>query len=284
MSKFLMRGGPAVFVLLAAILAWPLSARAQEGFDEHTVMVGGMERSYVVHMPANMSNPAPVVLVFHGGGGRPQAISRRTGMNDVADQNGFVVVYPLGSEAPSGRGGTWNVGGGMSQSSSNDVAFVQALLADLERHVPIDRSRIYATGISMGGVFAYRLACEMSSTFAAVAPVEATMVESGCHPQSPVAIMHFHGTDDERIPLNGGHGRAAAAGRVWPSPMAGLARWSRLDGCSGQQSADADGCTSYSQCRAPVELCVVNGGGHTWPEGASERIWQFFSAHPKQTG
>jgi polyhydroxybutyrate depolymerase len=278
------RVGPAAFALFATLLTWPFGARSQEALQERSVVVGGTQRSYTVHVPANMASRAPVVLVFHGGGGRPEAIARRTGMNDVADQNGFVVVYPAGAEAPSGRGGTWNIGGSSSPSSANDVAFVQAILADLGRSVPIDQSRIFATGISMGGVFSYRLACEMSSTFAAIAPVAATMVESSCRPQSPVAVLHIHGTDDERIPINGGRGSMTATNRAWPAPMTGLTQWSRLDGCAAQPSSNTDGCTTYSQCRATVEYCVVNGGSHTWPAGATERIWQFFAAHPKQAG
>ena len=202
-------------------------------------------------------------------------------MNALADQYGFIAVYPAGSERASGRGGTWNIGGASSPSSANDVAFVQALLSDLERAAPIDHARIYATGVSMGGVFSYRLACEMSNTFAAIAPVSATMVEPSCHPSSPVAVLHIHGTDDNRIPLNGGQGEMTASGRTWPAPQAGLTAWSHLDGCGGPPTQAADGCTTYGQCRAPVEFCVIPGATHGWPEGSSQRIWEFFAAHPK---
>lgn len=253
---------------------------------ERTVAVDGVERSYVVHVPPRPTQPAPVVFVFHGGGGRPVAIARRTGMDDVADREGFVAVYPAGTERASGRGGTWNVGGSISPSSSDDVAFVQAILRDVERTVPVDRSRIYAAGLSMGGVFSYRLACEMSDTFAAIAPVAATMVEPSCHPDSPVAVLHIHGADDDRIPLNGGRGAMTAANRSWPAPEQGLSSWSRFDGCSAEQPTRSDegpaSCTTYGQCRAAVEYCVIAGEGHGWPEGATAQIWAFFAAHPKQ--
>ena len=275
----------AAAVWAVASLFSPLCAQAQEAAPgERTVAVGGSERSYVVHMPSRASGPAPVVLIFHGGGGRPDAIASRTGMNDLADQNGFIADYPAGVGRGDGRGGTWNIGGASSPSSANDVAFVQALLRDLERTTPIDHARIYATGVSMGGIFAYRLACEMSNTFAAVAPVAATMVEPSCHPRSAVAVLHIHGTDDDRIPLNGGRGDMTAANRSWPAPQEGVSLWSRLDACGGPPSKGADGCTTYGQCKASVEYCVVSGGGHGWPDGSSQRIWEFFATHPKGAG
>lgn len=275
-----------VGALLAAFLAWWASpARSQEMAPyDRTVAVDGVERSYIVHIPPSAARPAPVVLLFHGGGGRPEAIERKTGMNNVADQHGFIVVYPAGAPRASGRRSTWNVGGPESANSADDVAFVQAILRDLERTTPIDRARIYATGMSMGGVFSYRLACELSDTFAAIAPVAATMVEPSCRPRNPVAVLHIHGTDDDRIPLNGGRGEMTAGGRSWPAPQEGLSFWSRFDSCGGQPTRSTDGsasCTTYGQCRGAVEYCVIDGGGHAWPEGASERIWAFFAAHPK---
>lgn len=268
-----------------ALSVWPPQAQ-EAALGERKIAVNGVERSYLIHVPPNATRPAPVVFVFHGGGGRPDAIARRTGMDDVADHQGFVTVYPAGSGRASGRGGTWNVGGPASPSSQDDVAFVQAILRDLEQTLTVDRSRIYASGLSMGGVFSYRLACEMSGTFAAIAPVAATMVEPSCHPDSPVAVLHIHGTDDDRIPLKGGRGTMTAADRSWPAPEQGVSSWSRFDGCSAEQPARTnDGpatCTTYGQCRATVEFCMISGEGHRWPDGAAEHIWAFFAAHPKQ--
>lgn len=281
-KSLLARACTAATTWILGSLISPWSSEAQTPtFGEQTVTVGGIERSYLVHIPAHATTPAPVVLVFHGGGGRPQAIANRTGMNELADQYGFIAVYPAGADRANGRGGSWNIGGPSSPSSADDVAFVGAILGNLERTAPIDHARIYATGMSMGGVFSYRLACEMSNTFAAIAPVSATMVEPSCHPRSPVAVLHIHGTDDNRIPLNGGRGELTAANRSWPAPQAGVSLWSRFDDCDGQPSRAADGCTTYGQCKASVEFCVIPGGGHDWPQGTSARIWEFFAAHPK---
>ena len=206
--------------------------------SEHAVTIGGRQRTYYVHLPQNVAHPAPLVIMFHGGNGRPRGIARKTGWNALADQNGFIVVYPEGSPTRSGRGGTWNVGDGvgMSATSADDMAYVRAIIADVRRNAQVDPARIYAAGHSMGGVFSYRLACEMSGTFAAIGVVSSTMVEKGCTPTSPVAVLHIHGSADDRIPLAGGHGAETAQDRSWPRPQAGVTTWARLDACAPQPS------------------------------------------------
>ena len=251
---------------------------------EHVVSVDGAQRPYYIHVPQNVGHPAPVVFVFHGGGGRPQGIARKSNMDEVADQNGFVVVYPEGSDSPSGRGGTWNIGSTQTVSGANDVAYVEAILKDVAANVQIDPSRIYAAGHSMGGIFAYRLACRMSGTFAAIAPVSATMVEPSCKPASPVAVLHIQGSADNRIPLRGGRGQMTRGGRDWPAPQKGVTAWSRFDACESTPSRKTEGiatCETYAGCKASVEMCVLSGEGHPWPQDAAPKIWAFFAAHPK---
>jgi polyhydroxybutyrate depolymerase len=287
---------------LAVPLAVTAPAIAQSWqVEQRAVRVGAEERTYLLHVPPGVARPASVVMVFHGGGGRADAIMQATRFNDIADQNRFIVVYPQG--IGRWRGGTWNIASPDSPSSADDTGFVRAILADLEHSFPIDRRRIYATGESMGGVFSYRLACEMSDVFAAVAPVAATMVEPRCVPRSPVAVLHVHGSADENIPLGGGAGSMTARGRSWPPMQGGIRQWAAIDGCTPEPKPRQDGpettCYSYPGCRAAVEYCVVNGGGHAWPGGvphpwqqrfgiyvsqtfpASARIWAFFATHPK---
>ncbi len=257
----------------------PVKAQ-DDGSDQRSVMVGGTERSFIVHRPANLPHPAPLVFLFHGAGGHPAGIERRTGMDEVADRNGFIVVYPGGTARPNARGGTWDIGGAYSPNSADDVGFVKAILHDLDRDGSLDHRRVYAAGFSMGGIFTYRLACEMSDTFAAIAPVSATMVQPDCHPGSPVAVLHIHGSSDDRIPLNGGRGAmTAAAGRRWPAPQDGITLWSHFDACAAQSTRSDDKCMSYSQCRANVSFCVVPGGGHDWPRDAAAQIWAFFASN-----
>jgi polyhydroxybutyrate depolymerase len=293
----------ALVLSIMGMVAALVAARAQDlDAETGTVVAGGMQRTYLIHVPPAVARPAPLVLVFHGGGGAPAGMMRSVGMNDVADRNHFIVVYPAG--VGRARGGTWDIGTPDSRSQADDVGFVQAILQEVGQRYPIDPRRIYATGESMGGVFSYRLACEMSETFAAVAPVAASMDYPGCRPRSPVAVFDVHGTADDVIPLNGGLVPLTPMGRTWPPVEQGISFWTRADGCPGASTTRSDGpettCRIFQSCRAPVEACLVTNGGHAWPGSpplrwqqrygvyvsqtfpTSERVWAFFAANPKR--
>lgn len=113
----------------------------------------------------------------------------------------------------------------------DDVKFTLALLDDLPKVVTADSKRVYATGISNGGILCYRLASELSDRVAAIAPVSGTMGMASCHPQRPVSVMHFHGTDDRFVPFNGGKGIRSLAASDFYSVEHSIQAWVRADGC-----------------------------------------------------
>ena len=129
-----------------------------------TLELGGRERSYLVHVPPKYDpkQPTPVVLAFHGGMTNAAIMALASGLNEKADKAGFIVVYPNGT----GKGNlllVWNSGGfekSFAEKLPDDVAFVGAILDDLARRVNVDPKRVYATGISNGGMMCYRLAAE----------------------------------------------------------------------------------------------------------------------------
>ncbi|MCH2547746.1 MAG: alpha/beta hydrolase-fold protein, partial [Alphaproteobacteria bacterium] len=133
------------------------------------------ERSYYLFAPKGDAKTAlPLVLVLHGGGGSPQNIANVTGFSELAAKEKFLVGYPAGT----GRISTWNAGkccGYAERLNVDDVGFIEKLIADVKTRRNVDASRIYVTGISNGGMMAYRLACEMGEVFAAFAPVAAAM-------------------------------------------------------------------------------------------------------------
>lgn len=276
----------------------------EQGDSRHEMHYGGRTRTYRVHVPPHLpvDTPVPLVLAFHGRLGTGAAEEKLTGLDAVADREGFVVVYP------DGVGRSWNAGHGVGRAERlgvDDVGFVGALLDTLGRQLPIDRRRVYATGMSNGAIFVHRLACELSTRIAAVASVAGAMAAGEaerCHTARPVSVLMIHGTGDRYVPWNGGTTRGG--GRVESVP-ATLHAWLARDACPAAapprvllSRGDAR-CVTYGPCAAAttVALCTISGGGHTWPGGiqqlpramvgptsrdldASSLIWRFFAAHP----
>ena len=252
--------------------------------SERKLTVDGAERSYLLHIPSGLDSlqPVPIVLAFHGAGAEPSAMDLMTGFNDIAEEAGFIVVYP------EGLGLTWNAGtccGYAMQKNVDDIAFVRQMLDDLQKTVQVDVKRIYATGFSNGGGFAYRLACEMPDTFAAVAPVAGAMLYSPCQPQGLVSLITVHGLADATVPYEGG-------GELEVPPVEQvMTTWAKFDGCAASPQTEKKEKifvhTVYPSCESgtAVERYAMESGGHAWPSKyvwpASEAIWEFFAAHPK---
>jgi polyhydroxybutyrate depolymerase len=257
----------------------------QPSDTERNVMVNDLERSYLLHVPPGVDgvHPVPVVFAFHGLGSQPGDLQITTGLNEIADSNGFLMVYPKGLQS------SWNGGEGCcgyaETANIDEAAFVRQMLSDLGASFSVDSRRIYALGFSNGAVLAYRLACEMSDTFAGVAPVAGNLQLSPCEPQEPVSIIHMHGLRDEDVPYQGG-------GPLSLLPIEQLiSEWARLDGCPDTPQVDESTKfvkhISYSACKAgsAVELYAIEIGYHVWPSDpvlpGSQIIWDFFAAHPK---
>ena len=219
-----------LLIALSAVAAEPL----KPGDHSRTVTVGKLERTYLVHVPPKYdgAKAMPVVLVFHGGGSNPEQMEKYCGLDAKADEAGFIAVYPAGSGHLSFL--TWNAGnccGYAERNNVDDVAFVRALLDDLIAADRIDEKRIYATGMSNGGIFCYRLADEMSDRIAAIAPVSGTMGSATCQPKRPVPIIHFHGTADEFVAFGGGGGPKSISKTDFFSVDHTMKQWTKADGC-----------------------------------------------------
>jgi polyhydroxybutyrate depolymerase len=303
-------------IMLAVLALARTSAGAETlGPGNHRVEIqyGGLARSYIVHAPPQPSsaNALPVILNFHGAGSNAEQEERYSGMDATADRDGFVAVYPNGT----GRGTralTWNAGGCCAYAERNkidDVGFTRALLDDLASRVHIDRTRVYATGISNGGMMAFRLGVEASDRIAAVAPVEGALMVETSGPGRPMPLMLFNSVDDRYVPYEGRFGRLGRAAHVTPFPPVDeeIARWRKFDGCPakvqvGRTLKGAPGtpdagnsATRYewASCGdgSRIVLWKLAGSGHVWPGtlhavswlgrgtqviNANEQMWQFF--------
>jgi polyhydroxybutyrate depolymerase len=282
-------------------------AALQPGTFTRTLSVNSSARSYRLHLPPgfNAQTPLPLVLVFHGGGGNAENAASMTGFDAQADRAGFAVVYPNGSGRQDDKLLTWNAGtccGYAVDHQVDDVGFIRALLADLATSLTLDNQRIFATGISNGGMFSYRLACELSDQLAAVAPVSGTLNYAACAPAEPVSILHIHGTADEHVPYEGGYGSKSLVNVDFASVASSLNFWISFNRCPATSLQTQIGAVAhdvYAPCaqNTTVELDTIPGGKHAWPGGqagwlggdepsndldATTVIWEFFAAHPKK--
>jgi polyhydroxybutyrate depolymerase len=286
---------PAGFALLALSCAKMKPPRLPEivsaefqyfGTTQHRLRVDALDRDYMMYVPPeyDAGQAVPVVLVFHGAGADPHLMAEITGWNDLADAHGFVVVYPFGKGGRSDRL-TWNVvqsGTYATAHQIDDLAFVMALLDDVKRMIQVDEQRVYATGMSQGGMLCYRIACDpvLSGKVAAIATVAAVMPidPDECHATRPVPLISFHGTGDahsryaggiaEKAPRNDRIARAGAAESVnyWIQ-KAGLP----AEPAFRETQGDADK-LRYGPDTNNLEVIfwTIRDGGHTWPGGAEK--------------
>jgi polyhydroxybutyrate depolymerase len=219
--------------------------------------------------------------------------------NLVADEHGFIVVYPAGTGfGPK----SWEMAGSETPSRMPDVIFISELIDKLDVSYNIDKTRIYADGMSNGGGMAFVLSCTLSDRIAAVGMVSAGLYPewSWCTDHRPVPVIAFHGTADPICPYNGG--RTKFGDDIFPSVPSFMANWARRNRCGPNpiESAVAADVTrlQYTDCAddASVVLYTVKGEGHQWPGGkpivakwlvgpysrssdATRQMWAFFREH-----
>ena len=276
------------------------------GTQLRCLRVDGRARTYLVHAPATLrtDTPAPMVMVLHGHGGTASKAMRMSRMNAKADEAGFLAVYPNGTSWANTPWRSWNAGsccGYGKAKGMDDVTFLRKVIEDLERTFPIDEARIYVTGVSNGGMMAYRAACELSEYLAAIAPVAGALGVAACQPSQPVSVIIFHGTEDRYVPYAGGRSSVTMDNRVDP-PVAATAKfWAEQDHCAAGTQQQVQGRVVHAwfpDCAqgSAVELYTIQGGGHAWPGGrrawpfgdrptrelsATDIMWEFFASHPK---
>jgi len=274
--------------------------QAPSGRSTHTLEHDGVARTYLLYVPASPPRgPVPLVVALHGGFGTGASALRQGGWEAAADRHGFVVV------APDGLTRSWNAGfccGPAMRNDVDDVGFVLAVLDDVEATLRIDPRRVYATGMSNGAMMAYRLGCEASERFAAIAPVAGTVVVPSCSPTVPVALLHIHGLTDRNVPFDGGLPTKTFQPDppTYPPVRDGVETFVRADGCRAEPEVttrDVVTTERWRGCddRTAVKLITIADGGHSWPGGtrmaalldppsdaldATTVIWRFFAAHP----
>lgn len=296
-----------ILVLLAAAMA----VHAQDDdLTPQTWTFDQRERTYYLHAPETLTEPAPLLIALHERFGDGTRMARLTHFNELADREGFIVAYP------DGIGGEWNFVRGVRgyDMPQDDTAFLVALINHVAEDYPVDRSRVYLAGFSNGGFMAQRAACENPAPFAAFASVAAAGfggMPDVCPLTSaiPVPILLINGTADTNVPWEGtGVTRGGQTIYVTYPVSVTLSYWAQLNNCTPDAETTDIPASGETQVRilslscphdTAVLLYAIIGGGHNWagqPEGdplalgsinrdidASEEIWKFFSQRRRAT-
>ncbi len=252
---------------------------------------GGLNRTFLVHLAPSYGNqPQPLVINYHGYDNTAQRTAQHTNMGAEADKAGFILIFPQAVDSPP----SWNAGIGASgpTGDADDVQFTRDLISYFEKNYCIDAHRIYATGYSLGGGMAYRVACALSDQIAAFATVEGAFyrIPGGCNPSRPIPLLEIHGQADHLAPYDGNPSRDLASVQDF------LNFWLAHDQCRPTntvifQKADVTGIAwPYCANGTVVEHYRISDGGHTWPGSsplpalgyttntidANVVIWNFF--------
>lgn len=269
----------------------------------------GVKRKYILHLPTGhpTSKPLPLVIVLHGGGQNAALGRYITGMNRVADREGFAVLYP------NGRGRyrrvllTWNGGDCCGYSTGRKIDD-SGYIADVIDHAvstgKFDPARIYIAGFSNGAMLAYKFACEHSDKVAAIASVGGSMTGREPTPKSPVSVLIIHGTKDKHVPYTGGVGKLAKWGYPVNRQSVQFAKtfWLTANHCKTKVSESHSDVHNEQWIKgdneSEVRILTIAGGLHSWPGGkrvahygdkpyagldASAECWKFFQDHVKPT-
>jgi len=237
----------------------------------------GASREIYLYVPSSYNglSSVPLVLDFHGIFSSGSGQMSGSGYRGVADQQGFIVAYPEGIDQ------AWNVGPCCTLDRNvDDVAFARAIVEYIKSQANIDASRVYATGMSMGGGMSHYLGCHAADLFAAIVPNAFDLLEENvgsCNPARPIPMMLTRGTNDSIVPYGGGASQPPNGLDTihFLGARATFEAWAGLNSCNGNPGSDSNGCEAYTSCADNVEvvLCTQQGGGHD--QGDAQAGWNF---------
>jgi polyhydroxybutyrate depolymerase len=272
-------------------------APATAGTYEETVTVGDQQRRYIVHVPTGYAadRPTPLVLSLHGSGSTAAQQLALTGITASSDKYGFVVV------APQAVAGQWQLPAANGTTAvTAETTYLRTVLSEVDRKVCLDHSRQYASGMSLGSIMTFVLACAKEQTFAAFGGVGATFYRPVCGQSPPAPLIYFHGVRDTVVPIAGGTVRGFDFSPVQQT----MAQWAAHNRCAPTPATSQIGEVTrfeWGRCAADadVDYYRVAGAGHTWPGGpedvanliepslgkttrdvsANDLMWEFFSRY-----
>ncbi len=288
-----------VFWLLVVLLSIQASPALAQTTVVDSIMSDGVWRPYRVYIPSKYHRGSARPLLVHLHAFTSNGLSAQYYENymPVADTANFLVAYPDATLDGNGLR-AWNTGWpGVGNPATDDVKFLSALIDTLAARYSIDLTRVYASGLSLGGFMCYQLAWKLSNRIAAIASVSGSMHPSQfavCTPPRAIPVMEIHGTADKLISYDGTmyNVNADTLMKFWvendncllPPSITNLPDVDPKDGSTVVHyvwSAEVESitCEIYK---------VINGPHVDWPGkhsganrdfDASTAIWQFFSRY-----
>lgn len=277
----------------------------ETGFvEERVIEHEGLERSFLIYVPKNIKENAPLLVAIHGYTSSAKTLMGYSGINQIADKEGFLVAYPQGTK-DSRDNNFFNVGYEFhSDSKVNDVNFIREIVLNLTKDYKLNSKRVFATGMSNGGDMSYLLACTSSDLFTAVAPVAGVMMKDtleNCNPEKKIPIFEIHGTKDSISKFEGDMNNEDKWGAYYDLPST-IEFWVNKHALNEKETIQLknknteDGTTITferywsDESQQEVWFYIVNDGNHTWPGmtglfsrtanqdiNSAEEIWKFFS-------
>ena len=311
---------PLSSVLLARLAADTMTTETnlhvllEPGRHSMEIEVDGRERKFVFITPTNFKpgQPLPLIFFLHGAGGTATQASRTYGWAEKAHKENFFAIFPEGLPARPDEEGSfvlnphiWRDGReGLPVNGVNDVHFFEVLLGQLQSTLPIDPHRIYVTGFSNGAGMTFTLGSLFSNRIAAIAPVSSTSYADVKSLARPLPVYYLVGTADPLVLFNGGTSKTPwGKTHTQPPVQNSVDEWAQQDGCppAPQVISDSGGVRvmryGSGHDNSEILFTVVDGNGHHWPGtaeplpkmisgpsldpfNATDRIWDFFKAHP----
>ena len=314
---------PGILIGLFLLLFHTTPAWSSPNTSVASISVDGTQRTYLLHTPSTLDkqNPAPLLIALHGGLGNGRKMVKLTqgGLNALAQERGFLVVYPEGKEKHwnDGRQGE-ETGYSAHKNSIDDVGFISALIDKLVAEWNLDARRIYVTGMSNGSMMSHRLACDLSHKITAIAAVAGNLPRrylTDCKPSRPLSVLVISNDRDPLMPYSGGHVTGPFGHKKLGQVLSATettAFWSSHNRCSpspvvthltdrDKQDGTKVRKETYPNCTQDTEVIhyAIENGGHTWPGGrqylgewligktsrdinANQIIWHFFEQKSKR--
>jgi polyhydroxybutyrate depolymerase len=252
-------------------------------------------RPYQIDVPIKpTSGPMPLILLLHGYGASGDLQDIYFGFMQLSDDRTVLIAHPDGLVDSKGSR-FWNADDAccnFDNRAVDDVAYLNAVVDDVETHYNVDPKQVYVVGHSNGGFMAHRLACDTTPRFAAIVALAGDVWKDAtrCKPTGPIAVLQVHGDADTEVPYNGGPDM--------PSAMQSVATWAAKNGCQGALAptgqtfdlvdslpgAETE-VAAYTCTQGAAELWTLHGGTHLpvfrFPDWG-DHVFDWLSAHKRR--